>query len=288
MSEAHSMEGPDPSPAPARVLLEEDMGQAERCACGAGQVVLISRRSPFAEGANEDGAALLPLAGDRLLLAVADGAGGHASGGEAARIALERLSAAAHASPDGNLRDSVLDGFEQADRAVGALAGGAATTLVAAAVEDRSVRVYHVGDSTALVVGQRGRIKLQTISHSPTGYAVEAGLLGEEEALVHEDRHLILNALGCGDMRVEMSSPLRLAPRDTLLLASDGLWDNLSPEEIVERIRKGDLLEGIQRLADAARRRMGSPDTDRPSKPDDLTVLAFRPEPGRGREGPNR
>ncbi len=59
-----------------------------------------------------------------------------------------------------------------------------------------ALRPYHVGDSTNLLTGQRGKLEFAMISHSPTGYAMEAGVLGEEEALVHEDRHDVSNLLG--------------------------------------------------------------------------------------------
>ena len=62
-----------------------------------------------------------------------------------------------------------------------------------------------------------------------------------------------------------------------MLIASDGLVDNLRPDEIVELVRKGDLLNAGRRLVDETLRRMNSPDLE-PSKPDDLTVILFRPE----------
>ena len=130
-----------------------------------------------------------------------------------------------------------------------------------------------------LVVGQRGKIKLQTVSHSPVGYAVEAGVLDEKEALHHEDRHLVSNMLGLADMRIEVGSIVELAPRDTLLLASDGLFDNLHLDEIVDRVRKGPLTQVVQHLASDAAQRMTIPREGQPSKTDDLTFVAFRPVP---------
>ena len=45
---------------------------------------------------------------------------------------------------------------------------------------------YHVGDSQILLVGNRGRVKMLTTSHSPVGYAVEAGMLEEHDAIDHD------------------------------------------------------------------------------------------------------
>ena len=137
-------------------------------------------------------------------------------------------------------------------------------------------RTYQVGDSEALVVGQRGRIKSQTMAHSPTGFAVEAGFLDQREALHHEERHLVSNFIGTADMRIEMGAAVDLKPRDTVLLASDGLTDNLHLHEITEIIRKGSLGSSMQTIAGLAQRRMSQESKDQPSKPDDLSIILFR------------
>ncbi len=77
-------------------------------------------------------------------------------------------------------------------------------------------------------------------------------------------------------MRIEVGSSLPLARRDTLLLASDGLFDNLHFAEIVECVRKGPLDEVANQLAANSRRRMTEPADDQPSKNDDLTFVLFR------------
>ena len=111
---------------------------------------------------------------------------------------------------------------------------------------------------------------------SPVGYALESGLLGEEEALHHDERHLISNMVGSAEMRIEVGSPIRLAPRDTVLLATDGLLDNLSLQEIVDGIRTGPLAKVVQNLARSCGQRMRDPEDGHPSKPDDTTFLLFR------------
>jgi serine/threonine protein phosphatase PrpC len=126
------------------------------------------------------------------------------------------------------------------------------------------------------VTGQRGRIKWQTIPHSPVGYAVEAGLLDAGEALHHEDLHIVSNLLGAKEMRIELGATLTLARRDTVVLASDGLSDNLHLGEIVERLRMGPLIRSADAVAELGRKRMQAPSEGSPSKPDDLTFIALR------------
>jgi serine/threonine protein phosphatase PrpC len=174
------------------------------------------------------------------------------------------------------LRTAILNGIEAANQAVLSLAIGSATTLTVVTIEGLLARTYQVGDSEALVVGQRGSIKSQTMAHSPTGFAVEAGFLDQRDALHHEERHLVSNFIGTADMRIEMGAEVSLKPRDTVLLASDGLTDNLHLHEITEIIRKGSLASAMQSITSLAQRRMSNESKGQPSKPDDLSVILFR------------
>ncbi len=266
----------------ATLYFDGAMCDAELQPIAGGSAAVYSARCPGKESANEDAAALIPVGQAAGVLAVADGLGGLPAGERASVIAVRCLAVALKgAEPsDATLRGAILDGFEHANRAVAELGVGAATTLAVVEIQKGSMRPYHVGDSMILVVGQRGKLKLQTVSHSPVGFAVEAGVLDESEAMHHEDRHIVSNVIGTADMRIEIGSTIEIAPRDTVLLASDGLFDNLLTEEIVQRLRKGPLATGARRLAADASRRMTAPEDGSPSKPDDLTFVAFRPTPG--------
>lgn len=269
----------------ARFFFDRDMDGAEIVPFAGGRAAVFTARSPGKASPNEDAVALVGVSADHGVLAVADGAGGLPSGERASRLALEVLASAiqeaAASRPDaGNgapgLSTSIVDAIGVANQRI-LEAGGGATTLAAAEVVQGVVRAYHVGDSTILLSGQRGRLKLQTVAHSPVGYAVESGMLGEEEAMVHEDRHLVSNLLGSADMRIEIGSAVTLARRDTLLIASDGLSDNVYSAEIVECVRKGPLERAASELCAISQRRMGKLDEGHPSKPDDLSFIVFRP-----------
>ncbi len=246
-----------------------------------GTAAVTTTVSPARDTPNEDSAALFPIGPDRGVLVVADGVGGERAGRQASNTAVACLAETLAVAADTGqpLRSAVLDGMERANEAVLGLGVGAATTLAVVLLEEGTARPFHVGDSTILLMGQRGRIKLQTIAHSPVGFAVESGLLDEEAALHHEDRHVVSNLVGSPEMRIELGPVLELAQRDTLLLASDGLSDNLGVDDIVEGLRKGPLSVATRRLAAAARDRMIAPVDGQPSKPDDLSLIAFRPMP---------
>ena len=244
-----------------------------------GVVSVLSMRSPDKETPNEDAIAVIPTGNRSGVLAVADGLGGAPAGKQASYLALRRLARAVEAAlrEEAEVRTGILNGFESANEEVLALALGAATTLTVVEFDGRFVRHYHVGDSMVLLTGQRGKVKMQSIPHSPVGYAVESGLLDEADAMHHEERHVISNVIGSADMRIEMGSAVELAIRDTLLLASDGLSDNLHVSEIIECVRKGPIAKVTRNLAMLARERMEDPEEGNPSKPDDLSFAIFRP-----------
>ncbi len=242
-----------------------------------GQVSVRTFRMPGKETDNEDSAAVIPIGTDGLVLAVADGVGGSPGGRQASNLAVRTLAdvlSRRNPEPD-NLRAAVIDAVEEANRQLLDLGRGSATTLVVGEFRNGTVRSYHVGDSELMSVGQRGRIKLRVTPHSPTGFAVEAGLLDEDEAVEHDTRHLLFNVIGAPDMRIEIGTPLRVATYDTVILSTDGLLDNLFIDEIVKIIRSGDLARAADKLAGLALERMDGDDKG-PSKPDDFTVVLYR------------
>lgn len=267
---------------------------------GQGQAAWITLAAPAKTGPNEDAVAALPLYGSRGLLLVADGLGGHRGGRAASQLVRKRLTALARRLsdppqissvivsgvvpiptsfaplPDADPRPLILDEMERVNQRLLRSRVGSATTLALVELRDRRVRSYHVGDSEILITSQRGRVKYSSISHSPIGYAVESGLLTNEDAMFHPDRHIVSNVVGSERMSIELGRWITLSPRDTVLLASDGLFDNLLQEEIVEIVRKGPLSEAVQTLAQLARQRMLAPLPGQPSKPDDLTILCYR------------
>ena len=262
-----------------RHYFEQVMDSAEVFPFVTGEAAVFSRRCPGGGTACEDAAAVIPFGDRGGVLVVADGLGGQPAGDRASNLAVQWVERSlVDAAQRGlELREAVLNGFESANRAVSQLMMGAATTLAVVEIQGRTVRPYHAGDSVIMVVGQRGRIKLQTVSHSPVGYAVEAGFLDQEEAMHHEERHLVSNMLGSQEMHITIGPPLHLSDRDTLLVASDGLADNLHVHEIVDRVRKGPMGRVAEQLSGDALDRMNTPQAGWPSKPDDLTFIVYRP-----------
>ncbi len=228
-------------------------------------------------GPNQDAMTLIPFAEEEGVLAVADGVGGIPGGERASVRALSLLAdaVACAAREKRPLREGILDGFEAANRGVCELASGA-TTLAVAEIGPGWVRSYHVGDSVVMVSDRGGMLRSQTVPHSPVGRLLAAGLLDEEEAMEHELLHLIDNVVGSADMRIEIGPPVDFASGDSLLLASDGLTDNLYLHELVEGLCAPGLDLAARRLLLLCHERMRGEQPELPCKPDDLAFMLYR------------
>ena len=246
-----------------------------RWALGRGEAEGVSVTCPGKETGNEDAGMVVSVGGGGVVLAVADGAGGMPGGAEASRAALGALAGVVMGCGGDmdSLTAGVLRGFDEANGAVMGMRIGAGTTLAVVVVCGGVARAFHAGDSMVVITGQRGRVKERLIAHSPTGYGVESGLMTEDEALAHEERSLVLNLVGFDEMRVEVGPPVTLGARDTVLVASDGLSDNLTESEIVDAVRAGGMGGCLARLEAMAGGRMA----DGTGHADDLTMVMYRP-----------
>jgi len=261
------------------IYTQTELANPERISLGFGTAVAFSDKSPDKDSANEDSAALFELDNNTAVFLVADGLGSLPNADAASKLAIKAIQhSLAQVSDTDSMREAILDGIEKANQQIQSKTPGSATTLVVIEYHKQVIRPYHVGDSMILVTGQRGKIKLQSVPHSPVGYAVEAGMLDENEAVHHEERHIVSNVVGSADMRIEVGAAIKLSPMDTLVIASDGLFDNLYVDEIVQLVRKGNLENAAEQLARQAQERMLAQHKNMPSHADDLSFILFRPK----------
>lgn len=206
---------------------------------------------------NQDAAWSLST-GERAVLVVADGMGGHRGGADASAAATQIIEAA--------LRSEGLEGhadmtdiFERVSDKVSAAAPDGGTTLVAAIISPASLEVWHVGDSRAYVL-RDGALMPVTTDHSWVQTLVEGGRLTREQAAGHPRRNVLLRAIGRGRDSTPEHSALRFLPGDKVLLCSDGLH-GVVPEVEVARIldASDDAQQTVHALIEAALRR-GAPD----------------------------
>jgi len=255
-----------------QIINQDFSSEADCVEMASGTVCWTSECSPEKETGNEDSILIGQRDDGAIILAIADGVGGQPGGAGASHQTLQTLASEVIESDGEDATADMINAIDRANKAIINRQSGAATTLAAVIIDNRQLRNFHIGDSEILVCGQRGRIRLQTIPHSPTGYAVESGMLSEDEALQHEDRHFVSNLVGSTDMRIELGSVIRMADFDTLLLCSDGVTDNLLADEIVELIRKGPVKQAANKLLAAVRKKMATDE----GKPDDCSFILYR------------
>ena len=205
---------------------------------------------------NEDSCIAL-TADDGVLLAVADGLGGHAAGEVASDIAIKTLKSVflnKYRKGTGVLGAKALMrlAFEEADRIITSEAkddrAGMGTTLTAAFIADGSVIVGNTGDSRVYLLD--GTLRQITKDHSVVQELVDQGMVEAESARFHPMKHIIRHSLG-GDFRVDIMSD-SINPKATLLLSTDGLHDYIGADRIEELLKVGDASQAAKALINEA------------------------------------
>lgn len=194
---------------------------------------------------NEDNC-LARSSGDRALLVVADGMGGHRAGNVASALAVETAEHYWLAINEGapltleRARGLVSGLIIEANKAILAEAEssldhqGMGTTLTAGLLAAGRLTIGHIGDSRAYLISN-GRISLLTKDHSLLEQLIDSGQVSIEEAVNHPQRHVLTRALGSHlDPQADIDLvELELEPGSTLLLCTDGLTNMVGPEEIL-------------------------------------------------------
>lgn len=225
---------------------------------------------------NEDSVLVYDLGKKGIVLAIADGVGGHSHGGEASKIAIETLrDILTTDSIFSTVRESIIRSFDEANRKILDTYEDAATTLIVAEILGSSVRFYFAGDSLALIASGRGRLKYRVYGHNPIDYGILAGVFNELTYDPFGMRHMVTNVVGSQDMQIQVGSFLELSPQDTIILGSDGLFDNLPTKEIASALGPRETSEVADKLALKVKQRMESEEPEY-AKPDDVSFVIYR------------
>jgi len=197
--------------------------------------------------ANEDALLTLPRAAgseDRVLVAVADGMGGHKAGEVASALAIEALRTALSVANTGAIDPYLIGAVEQANRDIWNAAAedvdkeGMGTTLVCALVSSAGgVAIANVGDSRAYLVAD-GAARLVTVDHTWVNQQVIDGDLTEAEARMSPYRNLLTRSLGSMPVvEVDVFGDLTLGSGDALVLVSDGVSTYLDSADVAAILR---------------------------------------------------
>ncbi len=191
---------------------------------------------------------------DRLAL-VADGMGGH-PGGEIAANAAAGVIPAVFTGRSVDELEAALRAANWAirDRALGqpGLEGMGTTICVAGLLADGHLALVHVGDSRAYLWHEDALTQL-TQDHSVTAELIQHGDLREEDAAEHPHYGVLTRALGVGsDVEIDRRT-VAVEAGDRIVVCSDGLFNELSHEEIANVMGAGgDLADIVDTLIDGA------------------------------------
>jgi protein phosphatase len=119
--------------------------------------------------------------------------------------------------------------------------------------------VAHVGDTRLYLINDTS-IEQLTRDHTLVQRLVELGQITPEEAKDHPKRNVVYRALGQNDELEVDTLMRRLPPGAHILICSDGLWGNISDDELREIVRKQTLSpqEACNKLVALANERGGS------------------------------
>ncbi|MEZ5544903.1 MAG: PP2C family serine/threonine-protein phosphatase [Lysobacteraceae bacterium] len=231
---------------------------------------------------NEDRHLLID-AGRFVLALVADGAGGQGGGDVAAQIVVDCIGQGFRrwlaAGPHETLPASVLTRLlASANEAVreGQERGGIHAKMCSTAILlgiDRELRKAVLGNcgDSRLYLLRNGEAKTLSRDHSLIQKLIDHGMLQPEEALRHPQRNALFAALG-SEETVEFhvpSQPFALQEGDWLFLCSDGFWDYLPAETLVDTAAQA---HSAQAWVDALARQV---EAVAPENHDNYTAIAL-------------
>lgn len=197
------------------------------------------------------------------LFVVADGVGGNADGKEASELVVARVMAHFYAGqhpaddPHQGLRLAIERANTELHQEAASRRSNMASTLVAALIFRSRLIVANVGDSVALLLREQ-----QTPEQ-----------LSESHVTSVAGRSMLSQAMGHPEVAISFQTR-DLQPGDIVVLASDGLTNQVSLEQIQSICRRFDGSTAAKKLVQLANQRGG---------PDNITALVIgnRPRPAR-------
>ena len=189
---------------------------------------------------NEDSVIIVKNTSGDILLAVADGMGGHSAGEVASSITISHLSKCFNESFCNMEKVKAVNWLREMADEINELifsyvkahpeSKGMGTTLVVALITNDYILFGNIGDSSGFVV-KENKIHKVTYDHTLVNLLLKAGELTEEEAKDHPKKNVLMKALGANDP-IDMDVFDCDMDIDSILLCSDGLTTMLDNEQI--------------------------------------------------------
>lgn len=225
---------------------------------------------------NEDSLFVMPK---EDIYIVADGVGGQNSGELASSMAVKTIAEYIKANPlhgmteEEKLKEYFLNCMINANQIIYQTArlavenAGMATTVVLLYLSQGNAYIVNLGDSRAYIC-RDGQISQITEDHTYVNELVKGGSITKEQAEFHPQKNMITRALG-GDERVLPDFyRLEIVKNDIIILCTDGLYGELSAEEICGMAAASNSMSTLSRnLVQRANRNGGN---------DNITVICLK------------
>ena len=216
---------------------------------------------------NEDSVTIVKNASGEILMAVADGMGGHKGGEIASSIAITHIGKRfVDTSSVGN-KDEAINFLKEIVSEANMLlykytednpeSVGMGTTLVMALLTKQFLLFGNIGDSSGFVI-KDGKLYKITNDHTLVNLLVKSGEITEEEAKDHPRKNVLMRALGA-NISVEMDVFDVERDVSAILLCSDGLTNMLDNNQIESVLNSNiDIDAKVQKLINKANNRGGT------------------------------
>lgn len=192
---------------------------------------------------NEDSVVIVENFNKEILLAVADGMGGHNAGEIASSIAITHLGKRFKEVASIGDKEDAIRWLQETVSEINILiykyteehpeSTGMGTTLVTALLTKNFLLIGNIGDSSGFVLKNKKLHKITT-DHTLVNLLVKSGELTEEEAKDHPKKNVLMKALGAIS-NVEMDIFDVEKDVDGIFLCSDGVTNMLEPD-IIEKV----------------------------------------------------
>ena len=201
---------------------------------------------------NEDQAIALTNASGNVLLIVCDGMGGQKKGDLASSLAIHTIVTSfkmkkgffntyfAKVWVSKVIREANKCIYEQSINNNNYQGMGTTITLLLI-IKDIAI-LANAGDSRCYFLKNHHELVQITEDQTYVGYLLRTGQITAEEALTHPKRHVLMNALG---IYPSASVDIKVFPylNETVLLCSDGLYNNVPHEDITAIVKGEDSVE---------------------------------------------
>lgn len=222
---------------------------------------------------NEDRVLILPT--DSTLLVV-DGMGGPGGGAVAADIMIECFQSV----PPSECVDP-LEVLQKVSGRIRKECGTASSGVcyVWCWLNGRQLHAHYAGDVKLVVFDPSGGVKFASTDHSLVNDMIKTGIVSERDAAYHPQRHIVTKAVtGNSFTEFDILPTIQLETGDRLMVATDGLTDNLRLNEIADLTMGQEVGAAVKALMDFCLDKMNGSHISKwqgslKPKPDNISIL---------------